>query len=610
MFHLARLAKKIILVSWIANNFFVHAMQFVNPLQKQLRDQLATQLYPIAEHRSSSKWQLLRHFPSGHLELLHRETSNHAFYSLPVNDHWRRSIYPMLLMEAGENLLVVGYDIIKNSPAGRHLTVGEPGFDLFEFNDKQPGIPRKVASGLKLGEIDSLLYGHATPDCINLCGDNHCLSISASGTVTQWNLANLSRYEFIEVVFDPSLNSAHALVRSRSSQSENSASENKPSFQLAQLTPTGDQLTPLSGKGIPWKLELYQGTPIWKMANNPNQIRQLLQYELGRMPHQGVMEFGTNNLEGRIAWSQCYYLNGLLSLLLYPAQFPYLNTELTNWIQKRLTAEIPLVAKLATDTYPNFQVKRYSLEREPQLFALHLGRIQKLLYRANQAGLSSTIIQPALTWINHKLITLTHTVEEKVEMFMPPDNKPTITLRYRPGYPFWADGINVPYNYLSGYVEGLLSCNQTETMIRYTQWLLSPLLTQVFTSKPFPNHWPYWWGWGDEGYKTADQLSMNTPQWLGNRGAIADITYRSMDAMALITLFQKKQKAVPLELIDHFRRLVASGKLLPFVNEKLIELDKKAKLSLPAVQQFCRSTKAWELQAQIWALADYNQGTS
>jgi hypothetical protein len=43
---------------------------------------------------------------------------------------------------------------------------------------------------------------------------------------------------------------------------------------------------------------------------------QMFLWDLGRSQQGGVLEFGVNNIEGRIPWSQVYYLNGLMDALL------------------------------------------------------------------------------------------------------------------------------------------------------------------------------------------------------------------------------------------------------------------------------------------------------
>src|SRR5690606_36557663 len=117
------------------------------------------------------------------------------------------------------------------------------------------------------------------------------------------------------------------------------------------------------------------------------ELRDLFLYEKSRMRNGGLIDFGDNNLEGRVAWNQVYYLHGLLSVA--HGGLAFSSDELNDYARRRVIAEVDLIARLSETDQPGFRVKRYSLDREPLLFALHIGRIAEVLSRADRQGLGT-----------------------------------------------------------------------------------------------------------------------------------------------------------------------------------------------------------------------------
>lgn len=351
--------------------------------------------------------------------------------------------------------------------------------------------------------------------------------------------------------------------------------------------------------GIPFALTVNENAPSWKVAQSAEGLNDLLQYELARMRNGGLIDFGEHNLEGRIAWNQVYYLNGLISLA--KGDLPFANDALKSYARDRARAEIDLIAGLADSDLPGYRVKRYSLDREPLLFALHLGRIANLLARADNAGLGSLAVKSALSKIKNELLNFEHTVEHPVECQLP-GSEHCSTLAYRQGYPFWADGSNVPFNYVSGYVNGLLAVTDDAASLDFAVELLQPLrVVERFST--FPRKWRYWAFEGQHGWSFGSSESLNTPDWQGN-GSIAHISYRSMDAMALLMLHNKRHSDASHEEVAHLKQLVSKGMLLPSVNEAFVPGASPAALDHAVSRRFSRSTQAWQIQSQVWALSD------
>lgn len=548
---------------------------------------------------SSPRWRLLRRVPSGYLEVY--TADNGIWRRLELDLEWRRNTHPMLAMESPQGLIVVGYDVIANLPSGRRVGVAREGFDLYQLNTASKGQPQRLAENLQLGGIDTLLYGSVRDQQIDLCGGNLCLTVDltldAKRRVVPWALKALAQYDFVEVAFRGQ--SALALVRKHTIEAQDAHSP-IPSdpFQLALLSPNGGALQSLPLEdGTPWGVEWQGGTGAIRVARRAEDYAAVLRYDFARMPFAGAMDFGANNQEGRVAWSQSNYLQSLVSLL---DAHPVADAALREAGQLRLVTEIEYTARLADAVYPGLAARRYSIDREPLLFALHLARVAHLTGNIRAAGITTPILERASSVLMQQLLKLDETVEQQQLPSASTEN--LTTLAYRRGLPFWADGANVPHNFVSGYLSGLL-VNGGAVAIERARPLAKFILANEFSGK-LPVSWRYWAATGDVGWQEQEGVSLNTPAWGGNRGALAHISYRSMDAVALAQLQRLEPDLVPRKLVEHFGDLAKRGWLLPFVNEELRIQSRARMLDTEVGRYYSRSTAAWELQSQVAALRD------
>jgi len=551
----------------------------------------------------SDHWKVVRDFPHGHVDVFRKNTRNSAWIPLELSLEWRLRIHPLHIGEnqAGQ-LFITSYDLIDNLPSGRRLQVVD-GADVWRIDDVVPQAnePQRLLSNLQLGGIDALVYAEYENDAIKICGGEQCYSWkqgfwSQQNKTVQWKLEKLADYEFVELVFEG--DKAAALIRRKyDDRASGALTEDYAAYHLATLHEKGVAMAAVSSSGIPWNLRWYKGQPVYDMASRPSDYQKLFLFEIARMPMAGAMSFGSNNFEGRIAWAQHYYLSGMLSVLegavddLFSAPVPGL--------QERVSQETQLIVDLCANPYPGYLVKRYSLEREPMEFALHLGRIASLLARTSGVvDLSSR--QACLDILKHKLLTLERTVEKPTTLVV--DSVSLPYLRYTKGMPFWADGSTVPYNYVSGYAEGLLALNADAHTADQLSAMLAVLVRQEFTDKD-PKTWRYAGNVFDAGWTRHDGISINTPSWKGNRKALAHITYRTMDARAVLALERQKPGSVERALIAHFRELTRTGWLLPAMNEVFAKSEQgTVQISTDVAKRYARANAPWELQSSVWAL--------
>jgi hypothetical protein len=541
----------------------------------------------------AENWQLTRQFPSGYIDV-YQQLSGASWHRLPLALGWRRSQIPLKVFAAedGAELYIFSYDAVANTPSGRSLTISREGIDLYRISVSTTGEPERIASGLPLGAIDGRLFTKVSPDYVGACGGSRCVSISKQGQVKNWNLEGLADHEIIELVF---LNEKKAFALTRLKHDDRlHGALRKPysDFFIATLSPEAARTSVIEEDGIPWGLTIERDQPVLRFATTGEDLRALFVYELGLMPFNGVMEFGSTNLEGRIAWSSVYYLQAFLSLV--SGEVPLLTSYDTDRVRSRFADELAFVTRLTLTKYPNLYSKRYSVDREPIMVALHVARVLQLIARAERLGFVSEHAALSRNRLCEALRNLDSTLEE---------SRPLATggrwLFLKRGFPFWADGANVPYNYVTGMLAGMLEagCISVSDSLDY----LLPLLNQEFGGKDLPVRWRYWWGLGDEGWVEGDMVSVNTPAYAGNKKALAHISYRTMDVAAVLMSTQRGG-AIPSRLSAHFRGLAMNGELFPFINEILGRDGDKVSLPPMTTRRFSRAIAPWEIQNQVWAL--------
>lgn len=264
--------------------------------------------------------------------------------------------------------------------------------------------------------------------------------------------------------------------------------------------------------------------------------------------------------------------------------------------------ELEGVVHACESDYPYLFARRYSLDREPILFALHLGRIAALVGRGMELSLVDG--QQCLYRIKNDLLSLKRTVEKAYPDPAKPDN-----LKYGEGFPFWADGANVPYNYISGFLDGFLFLNSYYGF----ENLLGQIISGPFSEKPYPEVWNYWGGVGNNGW-AAGEVSVNTPEYEGNNDAKAHITYRTMDAAAILHCYYAEvcDFEIDVELVDHFRSLTNKGALLPSINDVWLRYGPAVPLNYDENAVFVRTRSAThhDFYSQVFALLSMLDGFS
>jgi hypothetical protein len=549
---------------------------------------MGVQVYPHGGRASA--WCVYRTWPQERVQIYRGCASGTA----ERVDFARGGEGEMLLLsvhETGGDLIALTYDARRNVPSGRNPGVLVDGVDVWRVRQQAPLQAVSVAELLPLGGFDNLIHVHQGPAALTLCAIRRCFDVNP-GQVVEWTLPELREHEFVDLVLDD--DGGHALVRLRDDPATGEVQASRFHHATTRITRLGADLTRLADDCVPLPPVVQGGTPRWRCAQSRAELAGLLRTDLQRMPHGGLIDYGASNLEGRMAWSQTYYLSGLLQLV--GGRLPALAAASSlPGLGERLRNELELMgrhAQLAPDTYA---ARRYSLHREPLLVALHLGRIGEVLALAANGPLDSQAAREARTLIHRQMMGLEGTLEQLGQASHA--GQVFASLRLTRGADLWCDGAIVPYNYLSGYASGLMSLAPADAAtVDRAATMLAPLLTLEGLASA--DRWLYWWSDGRFGWTAADGLSVTTPQYAGYAG-IAHMSYRSMDASAVTRLHGLRPDRVPAAVTDNLRRLVAKGLLLPSVNE---ELASPVRLDPPVALRFARSAAPWELQSQVWAL--------
>lgn len=95
------------------------------------------------------------------------------------------------------------------------------------------------------------------------------------------------------------------------------------------------------------------------------------------------------------------------------------------------------------------------------------------------------------------------------------------------GFPFWADNVGAPFNYLNSLGAALIRLHQVtgEALWRERAEAIGMHFKNRLRLTDEDGYvWDYWWGIANEGWSREDQVSFNRPQWSG-RPKVEDIAH-------------------------------------------------------------------------------------
>jgi len=363
------------------------------------------------------------------------------------------------------------------------------------------------------------------------------------------------------------------------------------------------------GRGVPWQLRWSLGALHVEHARTPRQLRHLLRRDIARTLPGGWMEFGINNEEGRIPWSQIYMLNGLLDLLDLARRdrgLLELYGPLLPEVRRRLDLEMQwLDAHVAAARH---QTRAFTVDRSRALFGVQTARFLLVMHRYLKevpGALPLTAYAP----LKHAVprleghIEMLATAGEDARWIRPGLHH----LRWSRGSAFGFDGMAVPYNHQNEWAYAVLATADDTTppgAVRAATDVLRHFTDRIAPAGLLPasGEWDYWWGRAYDGWRAADGLSVNRPQYDGDR-IRAWISFRTIDAMALAAGASRLGAQEGRHARDSAMALARQGLVYPFANHAWVDAAAAIHLSPEAARAHARAGAPWEIGNAVWSLA-------
>lgn len=370
--------------------------------------------------------------------------------------------------------------------------------------------------------------------------------------------------------------------------------------------PVGMVLPEAVGRGIPYGLHYSRGGIRLSFADSLEGYAQMLRFDLERT-NAGWLEFGTDNIEGRIPWSQVYYLNGFLDFIMLASDRPGTWTAfapILTGMRDRLDREIAIAD--AHWQRGRFATRAFTVDRSPALFAVQTSRLLLLADRYVRE------MQHPVELLGHDdLRTAVANLREHIDVladggqpthWLPPGAP---YLKWPKGSGFYFDGLNVPYNHQNEWAYSLQAGSREDRRSRSaaaSQAVIAHFLRRIAPDGrlPLTGEWDYWWGQAYDGWSASDGLSVNRRDYPGDH-IKAWISFRSIDVMSSLAVAPRYDATIGANLFSSSAALIAAGKLYPFVAYELRLAGQTAKLPKEVARRYIRVSSPWELQNAAWA---------
>lgn len=502
---------------------------------------------------------------------------------IAVDDRLAGNLYFLHALVSRDALYVIAYNTADTIPSGRSRVEYKDGIDLYRLERDADGRVQlqEVNRMLPVGGIDSVFYDVPLAGGMATCAEQGCILFEAAAPRIIKPAAWAGR-ELIEAAGDGT--QAFGLFQlAPDDRVDRLPSGDEPVHFVCRISDESpcEALPPK----VPAELTVVDGAWRVRYAESREERIAVLVRDLERSPEQRF-RFDTN-FEGRIAWAQVYVLEAFVDILSAGEAFP---PALVAHARQRLTEELEGIATL-NRLEPWFWSKRYSLERQRLATIVHLGRISSLVERARRIPGIGDFAELSQS-LGADLASLDRMMERRWGR----------GFAVKRGVAFWLDGAAVPWNLQSAWVESMARRGQARDAVAG----MAALIIEQERLSELPVTWRYAWGPMHDGWTRADNISNNTPDWEGNKtrdiGGIAHVSYRTMDARALLVAHRLMQVPLPPGLLDHLQRLVQGGRLRPSLSPELIQLGKRPIFDSAIARMHSRAGRPIQIQDQVWAL--------
>jgi len=426
-------------------------------------------------------------------------------------------------------------------------------------------------------------------DALFLVAGNLSVEIGVDNVLNEQRLANCSRaLESVVTSGGPVALCIQKIEKGQSSP-----------FEL--IGPEGIEL-PVIGKGIPYNLQANGDVVSITEATNSSDFAAMLRFDVERL-NGGWLEYGIDNVEGRIPWSQIYYLNGFLDFIGLQASgdderwadFATLATQ----VHERLDKEILILSDRWLSG--GYLTRAFSVDRSEQLFAVQTSRLL-LLFDRYLTEMWRPKNLPAYDDLRDSVDKLRGHIEVMARSgekpwWLPPGDAHLV---WPKGSAFYFDGLNVPFNHQNEWAYAVHRLGLSSKIA--ADDITSHFLRRIAPDGILPQTgvWDYWWGRAYDGWTVEDQVSVNTPDYPGDHLS-AWISFRSIDATSVLAAMPTLPKGIANRLMASASSLVQDGKLYPFVSQELRRVGLDITVNDDVARRYVRVSSPWEIANAVWA---------
>ena len=355
----------------------------------------------------------------------------------------------------------------------------------------------------------------------------------------------------------------------------------------------------LEGYILPFGLRARGDHVLLADARSPDDLTSMLALDLGRMNGAGAMSFGLDNSQGEVAWSQSYYLTGLLDLLEFDTeQGGVLQSPVREALRNRLATESGLLADHVPAALP---CRTFTVDRSPVLHAVQTGKLLLLAKRLQKAGMwDDSALERSLSSVQQ--------LKDHLEQFsllgeeaLPGEDPSSTCLRFPKGCAFPYDGAGLPYNHQNCWAAGVLYGEDGQLYEVEPRHLAAAsdvvklvVERELRPRTGLPDHlrakwaWNYWWGRAKEGWTEADDVSVNTPVWPGDGETFALARYRTFDAIAVLLADRAIPGSIPPEVVAYIGDALIEGGVEPFILPYLPSTSVANDIPLKTLRKYIR----------------------
>jgi hypothetical protein len=372
---------------------------------------------------------------------------------------------------------------------------------------------------------------------------------------------------------------------------------------------------PINSDRVPWNLRFADGRVKINEISSDSDWAKMFAFDLRRAQQSGWMEFGINNTEGRIPWSQIYYLNGFLDILFLArgnASFSEIFVDLILDIRLRLELEVILLNQVWLDG--NYLTKAFTVDRSAVLFAVQTSRLL-LLFDRYLAELDDQSPLPAYESVQSAVLSLEGSIDQLAKSGESSHwiRDGIARLQWPKGCKFYFDGTSVPFNHQNEWAYSVhRSLENKKNPFNRDEECESNLaacqIVDFFLDKcsdggelPRSGIWNYWWGKAYDGWTALDGVSRNNATYEGDK-IKAWISFRTIDAMAAISLVDSKSTLTRSRLVSSVSNLLYHGRLYPFAAYEVLRLGEMPRMRRDVAIRYARIGSPWEAQAASYAI--------